>query len=299
MGQQYHAEHPYTHAAPGGWAWTDLAGAVPDADDTAGALIAMYHLTGPAATVHGPACAGGKGLLDIQNRDGGIPTFCKGWGKLPFDRSAPDLTAHALAAWSLWLEQLPAPAKKRTEKAMRRAVEFIKQNQTPEGAWIPLWFGNESNPQKENPVYGAARVLLGLNRLPMRFLSGVEANITAAVQWLLEIQADDGSWGGVNSAASSIEETALATEALCALLLRTIHDESFSAAVPLPVENMRHALYRATQWLMQHTENPDRIPSAPIGLYFARLWYYEELYPLIFAVAALQRVKNTLANAEL
>ncbi|MEZ6048428.1 MAG: hypothetical protein R3C11_23220 [Planctomycetaceae bacterium] len=37
-------------------------------------------------------------LLDLQNRDGGWPTFCRGWGALPFDRSAPDLTAHALRA---------------------------------------------------------------------------------------------------------------------------------------------------------------------------------------------------------
>ncbi|RKY08206.1 MAG: squalene--hopene cyclase [Planctomycetota bacterium] len=297
-GQQYQAEHPYTHAASGGWAWTDLPGAVPDADDTAGALIALHNLTGGDDDVTGQAFAGVKWLLDIQNRDGGIPTFCKGWGRLPFDRSAPDPTAGALAAWSLWLEQLPAPAKKRAEYAMRRAVVFLKQNQTPDGAWIPLWFGNESYPQKENPVYGTARVLLGLNRLPMRFLGGVEANITAAVQWLLDIQADDGSWGGLNSAASSIEETALATDALAALLPGTTHDESFAIAVPLPVENMRQAVYRAAQWLMQHTENPDRIHSAPIGLYFARLWYYEELYPLIFAVAALQKVKNMLENAE-
>jgi squalene-hopene/tetraprenyl-beta-curcumene cyclase len=27
--------------------------------------------------------------------------------------------------------------------------------------------------------------------------------------------------------------------------------------------------------------------SAPIGFYFAKLWYYEKLYPLIWTVAAL------------
>ena len=29
--------------------------------------------------------------------------------------------------------------------------------------------------------------------------------------------------------------------------------------------------------------------ARPIGLYFASLWYYEKLYPLIFAVAGLRR----------
>src|SRR5690606_25599498 len=37
-------------------------------------------------------------LLDLQNRDGGWPTFCRGWGKLPFDRSSPDITAHCMRA---------------------------------------------------------------------------------------------------------------------------------------------------------------------------------------------------------
>jgi len=295
LGQQYQAEHPYTHAAPGGWAWTDLAGAVPDADDAAGALIAIYNLAGPADNVTGPAFAGVKWLLDIQNRNGGIPTFCKGWGKLPFDRSAPDLTAHALAAWSLWLDRLPGPAKKRTEKAIRRAVGFLRQSQTSDGAWMPLWFGNESNPRKENPVYGTARVLLGLNRLTMEFLGGDEANMASAVQWLLEIQADDGSWGGGRSVAPSIEETALATDALAALLLRTRHDENFSKALSLPIEQMRQAVCRSAAWLMEHVHSSRHIPSAPIGLYFARLWYFEELYPLIFTVSALQRVGNLLA----
>ena len=39
--QQYKKRHPYTGADPGGWAWTDLPGGVPDADDTPGAILAM------------------------------------------------------------------------------------------------------------------------------------------------------------------------------------------------------------------------------------------------------------------
>src|SRR5262249_31093968 len=86
LGQQYRVEHPYTHAAPGAWAWTDLSGGVPDADDTPGALIALHHLASNDAPVREAAAAGIRWLLDLQNRDGGIPTFCRGWGALPFDR---------------------------------------------------------------------------------------------------------------------------------------------------------------------------------------------------------------------
>jgi len=101
--------HPFTGAAPGGWGWTDLTGAVPDADDTPGALIALKHvydmIRSPKFRAALPdqlhdsfgqeleqqilsaADAGLKWLVDLQNRDHGWPTFCRGWGKLPFDRS--------------------------------------------------------------------------------------------------------------------------------------------------------------------------------------------------------------------
>ena len=74
-----------------------MSGAVPDADDTPGALLALHALGGEDGDA---ARAGVRWLLGLQNRDGGIPTFCRGWGQLPFDRSSPDLTAHALRAFA-------------------------------------------------------------------------------------------------------------------------------------------------------------------------------------------------------
>ena len=96
LGQQYRDEHPYTLADAGGWAWTDLPGGVPDADDTPGALLALRNLGDVDDRTRDAAAAGVRWLLGLQNADGGIPTFCRGWGKLPFDRSSPDLTGHTL-----------------------------------------------------------------------------------------------------------------------------------------------------------------------------------------------------------
>src|SRR4029078_2102849 len=97
--------HPYTNADPGGWAWTDLDGGVPDADDTPGAILAVQGVVGRAGSAGVAAVERGvQWLLDLQNRDGGWPTFCRGWGALPFDRSTPDLTAHTLRAIHVWLE---------------------------------------------------------------------------------------------------------------------------------------------------------------------------------------------------
>src|SRR5205814_5887185 len=86
---QLRQAHPYTGAAPGGWAWTDLSGGVPDVDDTSGALLALARLRGVGAAdqkrIDEAAAAGVSWLLDLQNSDGGWPTFCRGWGTMPFD----------------------------------------------------------------------------------------------------------------------------------------------------------------------------------------------------------------------
>jgi squalene-hopene/tetraprenyl-beta-curcumene cyclase len=38
--------------------------------------------------------------------------------------------------------------------------------------------------------------------------------------------------------------------------------------------------------------------SSPIGLYFAKLWYYEKLYPLVFTVSALGQSIRRLGPTE-
>ena len=50
-------------------------------------------------------------------------------------------------------------------------------------------------------------------------------------------------------------------------------------------------------WLIAHTDRGRSFPPSPIGFYFAKLWYYERLYPLVFALSALERVNALLALA--
>lgn len=267
LGQQHRMVHPYTGAAPGGWAWTDLAGGVPDADDTAGALLALRHLGEPDSETLRAVADGVRWLLGLQNRDGGIPTFCRGWGTLPFDRSTPELTAHALRAWRAWLPHLPPTLARQTQQAEGRAIRFLTTSQRADGAWVPLWFGNEHAPQHENPVYGTAQVLLGMGQEPA--VNEIRAN---GWRFLRDQQNADGGWGGARDAPSTIEETALAVEAL--------------ANAPMAGDSVR----RGAQWLIHAVETDGWREPAPIGLYFARLWYFERLYPLVLAVGALGRL---------
>ena len=49
---------------------------------------------------------------------------------------------------------------------------------------------------------------------------------------------------------------------------------------------------RGLAWLVERIEAGGLYDPTPIGFYFAKLWYYEKLYPLIFTVAALGRAQR-------
>jgi squalene-hopene/tetraprenyl-beta-curcumene cyclase len=383
---QHLQRHPFTGADRGGFGWSDLSGAVPDADDTPGAMLAIHAfdasvekeaLTSWMGDGAGELKDAGHWLRCLQNADGGWPTFCRGWGKLPFDRSGTDLTAHALRALDVWhrakwftdrwdfYQELRPNYKRRRE----RALSFLRERQHPDSSWSPLWFGNQDHPQEDNPVYGTAKVLMAYRDLGL--MDSPEAQ--RGVAWLVANQNQDGGWGsgvwgrlriadcglriggqtrsaelGARSGVkdedsvtgssdgshsvpssqystpdtgqpdampaqsqipnpksqiatasnpqsaipnpqltSSIEETALAVEALL-------------AAIPSP-QSLAHsppsaAVEKGLSWLIERVEQNLHRQPAPIGFYFAKLWYYERLYPLTFTVAALGRACRQFAH---
>ena len=272
--QQYRVVHPYTGAAPGGWAWTDLPGGVPDADDTSGALLALALLPAPENedALRSSVDAGVAWLLGLQNGDGGIPTFCRGWGTLPFDRSTPEITAHALRAWMAWLPRLEPLRARGVRAAARRAMQYLVRSQRPDGAWVPLWFGNEKAPRRENPVYGTAQVLTAVRESELSHPPEIAALTSRTTAFLLGTQSPDGGWGGDAGVTPSVEETAVVLGAL--------------AGIPEAAD----AVTRGTEWLLRAWEADTPPAPAPIGLYFAQLWYFERLYPLVFSAEALNRV---------
>ncbi|OQW95219.1 MAG: hypothetical protein BWK77_07870 [Verrucomicrobia bacterium A1] len=266
LDRQFRDVHPFTAAAPGGWGWSDRPGAVPDADDTAGALLALRALGPPDNETCAAATRGIRWLLDLQNRDGGIPTFCRGWGRLPFDRSCPDLTAHALRAFRAWEETVDTPCRRRMDRARRAALTHLDRTQAGDGSWTPLWFGNQAVPGGANRTYGTAVVLRAL-----RGEAPESAAVHRAQAWLTAAQNPDGGWGGAPDTPSSVEETALAVSALT------------------PDPNAASAVRRGMAWLAEAWRRTVSPPPAPIGLYFARLWYSEAMYPAIFSLSAAAR----------
>lgn len=231
---QHLNRHPFTGAEPGGWGWSDLSGAVPDSDDTPAAILALSEARRWRAKDNEKMKAaierGVRWLELLQNRNGGWPTFCRGWGKLPFDRSSNDLTAHAmraLLAASAILDRKP------DKTSLDRARRFLINHQQSDGSWLPLWFGNQDREDESNPIYGTAKVLAAA----VHFLD--DSAVDRATNYLICQQNQDGGWGGgpsltqwleqsessasngerprvgkISATLSSIEETALALDSL-------------------------------------------------------------------------------------
>ena len=315
---QTKTKHPFTGAQPGGFGWTDLSGAVPDADDTPGAMIALKHFSDNADAwcepseidrtkneIEQSALAGVQWLVDLQNRDSGWPTFCKGWGKLPFDRSGADITAHSIRGLLAWQDRCPDP---KVTKAIDRGFRYLQRQQRPDGSWLPLWFGNQDTEGEINPWYGTSKVLLAYR----------EANLfdtepaKIGLEWIAGSQNEDGGWGGGESlnwaqlhqtfkkdgeaehsqsrdlsslGTSSVEETALCTETLlhaadCGSLDDTFRDQ------------LRESAAHGVRWLIDAIELDCVSIHWPIGFYFAKLWYYEKMYPLVFAASTLAKSRS-------
>jgi len=293
LDQQYQVTHRYSGAAPGGWSWTDAPGGVPDSDDTAGALLALWHLDKDDQDVIDAATKGVKWLVGVQNKDGGIPTFCAGWTNLPFDRSTPELTAHVLLAWNQWQPLLTKSITVHLEKCIERALLYLENIQSPSGYWLPLWFGNQYAPNHENPIYGTSKVLISLCQLETNG-PAVPVMRHRAFNWLLSVQNCDGGFGGNKDVASSIEETALGVDALSHVLYMLNNEVNEQRMVQYNVTEIKIAISKGIAWLDNNTNNGTLFEPTPIGLYFAKLWYWEELYPVIFTVSAVTTARRVL-----
>ena len=361
LGCQHLRRHPFTGAEPGGWGWSDLSGAVPDSDDTPAAILALARVLRwrdqEAQAVQDAMALGADWLRRLQNRDGGWPTFCRGWGTLPFDRSSNDLTAHAIRALQEVERVLGGKAVSST-RAVDRARAFLLKSQQGDGSWLPLWFGNQDRADESNPVYGTSRVLVA-----GAAVLGQES-VRRGCDYLISVQNEDGGWGGgpsvtswfasggsrdasggelpqeKNRVISSVEETALAVDALASVLLAERNqgtlggvesicggdgfdgaemiERVFEGSTRVRVANhaeidansqserfdntgggksgLAVAIIRGVEFLIDSVEQERQHVAWPIGFYFAKLWYYERLYPLIFSATALGKFLRATAE---
>jgi len=304
-----------TDVSRGGWGCSDAPGALPNTLDTASVLLTLAQWPGRESPIRGdrihPAAQRAIAwLLELQKEHGGWPTFYRQPGGFLPDASGPDAVAlvlQAIAAWQVnWRSEShvdtrhPIPDTPRLDAAMERGWQYLESIQRDDGSFVPLWFGNEFQPDDQNPVIGTAKVLLMCHALS-RSDWGMAKR---AARWLLTAQHAAGGWGPprapvdysgaekdgfrawraneVMAKSSSVEETALAVSAL----------------LPLAVENqpVAKAVSAGIAWLANAIEQDAHRRPAVIGVYPSRIWYHERLYPLAFAETALSRALQALAT---
>ena len=276
--------HPFNGTQPGGWGWTSFSGSVPDGDDTPGTILALLALNqeNPERIIDS-IWNGCSWLMNLQNSDGGFPTFSRGWGKLPFDQSCSDLSGHAILALAkshhVYTDEISGKRRSKIRKSFVKALIYLEKHQAKSGFWLPLWFGNQQTADHSNPVYGTARVTAYLNEtlktsLGKEFKIILNLMISRGAEYLVSAQNTDGSWGGAKDISGSIEETSLAVTALI-------------------TNGFQEECANALNWLAEKTKS-DRLVAAPIGLYFASLWYDEELYPITAYLECLSASLETI-----
>jgi squalene-hopene/tetraprenyl-beta-curcumene cyclase len=279
--QRNEADRP-TEAPPGGWGCNDARGSPPNVADTSTALLALSVLLKSGADAHRPkieiaAAAGISWLLAVQNVRGGWPMLGRGTRGGQFDGSGVDLTAHAMRALRMWQYWI---AGRSIDASIRRGMEYLAAEQRADGSWRPLWFGNPSSPNDGNPVYGTSQVLLAYRDLDQ--MENLRAQ--RGLDWLAAAVDPGGGWGGgvgESRGPSSVEETALAVEALL-------------AAPHAPRRQV--VLESGLQWLVQAVQESRHRQAAAIGLHPARLWYFEKVYPLAFTLSALGQAVKLLSR---
>ena len=206
----------------GGWAFQFENDFYPDIDDTSMVVMALLR----AGAHYQPdkkrrIAQATNWVIGMQNTDGGwgafdIDNHYEYLNCIPFadhgalvDPSTADLTGRCI-------EMLAMLGYDKTFPPIARAIEFLKREQEPCGAWYGRW--------GVNYIYGTWAALVGLGALGE---DPQQPYLHKAVKWLKDIQNADGGWGEscdtyddpalMGSANSAASQTAWALLALMAM----------------------------------------------------------------------------------
>jgi len=175
---------------PGGWAFEFQNDWYPDVDDSGIVMMAIKDVTVKDPQAKEAAIQRGIAwCLGMQSKNGGWGAFDKDntkqiLNKIPFadlealiDPPTADLTGRML-------ELMGTFGYPKDHPAAVRALQFVKENQEPDGPWWGRW--------GVNYIYGTWSVLCGLRACGEDM---GQPYIRKAVAWLVAHQNPDGGWG--------------------------------------------------------------------------------------------------------
>jgi squalene-hopene/tetraprenyl-beta-curcumene cyclase len=178
------------HAPACAWVFEYENEFYPDIDDTAAVLMALHGVRLPDNAEKERVCALAiEWVFAMQGSDGGWASFDVDnnrmvFEKIPFadhnamlDPSTADITGRIL-------EMLGRYGYDRRDPRVARALEFLRREQEPDGAWFGRW--------GVNYIYGTWQVLKGLASIGEDMRAPY---VQRAAGWLRAVQNPDGGWG--------------------------------------------------------------------------------------------------------
>jgi len=173
--------------APSGWAFQYRNDYYPDVDDTAVVVTAMDRAQDPRLQ---PAIdRAAEWICGMQSKNGGWGAFDADnthsyLNYIPFADHGALLDPPTVDVSARCLSMLAQLGYSRDNPVVRRAIDYLKNEQEAEGSWYGRW--------GTNYVYGTWSALAALNAIgeDMR-----QPYIRKAVDYLKSFQQDDGGWG--------------------------------------------------------------------------------------------------------
>jgi squalene-hopene/tetraprenyl-beta-curcumene cyclase len=223
-------------------------------DDTAMALIVLSlfrPLLEDTEAIDAALGRAAEWVVGLQSSNGGWAAFDRDntlalVAKLPFcdfgevlDPPSVDVTAHVVEGLAILGRGLDDPA-------IRRALEYIRNEQEPEGSWFGRWGVNH--------IYGTAAVLPALRAVGEDMSSEY---VRRAGDWVVGHQNPDGGWGETcasymdDSLRGKGESTASQTGwALMALLAIGTHDydDAIERGLVYLIDHQREGTWNEPQY---------------------------------------------------
>jgi len=175
---------------PGGWYFEFNNEFYPDVDDSAMVCLGLSRVEHPNGRYQVESVQRAiDWIMSMQCRNGGWASFDKNNDRMVFqyvpfadhnamlDPATVDITGRIL-------EMLATYGYDKNHPAVQKAIQFIRDEQEPDGAWFGRWGANY--------IYGTMVVLRGLEAIGV---DDHEPYVQSAAEWLRMVQNPDGGWG--------------------------------------------------------------------------------------------------------
>jgi squalene-hopene/tetraprenyl-beta-curcumene cyclase len=175
---------------PGGWYFEFNNEFYPDVDDTAQVCLALSRAEHPNGRYQRESVQRAiDWVLSMQCRNGGWASFDKDNDRMvfqyvPFADHNAMLDPATVDITGRMLEMLASYGYDQSHKAVKKAIDFIRKQQEPDGSWFGRW--------GVNYIYGTTLVLRGLEAIGV---DHHEPYVQQAAEWLRMVQNPDGGWG--------------------------------------------------------------------------------------------------------